>query len=102
MTITLPHFTIVPTRVPLPQLPDLPSPFTVDLSAPQVALQIPQVPHLPELQLPPFELPSFVAQIELKLPLLPPAVKIPKINPGIRTIVKLVEFLGTLVCIYKR
>jgi hypothetical protein len=102
ITITLPHFTIVPTRVPLPQLPDLPSPLVVDLSAPHVSLPIPQLFELPQLQLPPFELPSFVPHIKLDLPMLPPAVKIPKINPGIRTIVKLIEFLGNLVCIYKR
>lgn len=102
LTISLPHFIIVPTRVPLPQLPDLPSPFAIDLSAPNIALPIPEIPQIPLFQLPPFDLPSFTPQIDLTLPMLPPAVKIPKINPGIRTIVKLIEFLWNLVCIYKR
>lgn len=99
MDILLPKFNFVPKNIPLPRLPDLPAPPTIDLEA-DLNVAIPQIPVLP---LPPTlpELPSFIPNIELNLPTLPPAPRIPKIAPQIQQTLKVAEFIAKVFCIVK-
>lgn len=89
--ILLPKFNFVPIKIPLPQLPTLPEPPSVevnrdvlykiklDMFADMTMPTIPVIPSPPQLP----ELPSFIPNINLQLPVLPPAPKIPKILPEI-------------------
>ena len=99
MDVLLPKFNFVPLNVPLPRLPDLPSPPSIDLEA-DLNIAIPQIPVLP---MPPTlpELPSFIPNIELNLPTLPPAPRIPKIAPQIQQTLKVAEFIAKVFCIVK-
>lgn len=105
MNIILPKINFVPIKVPLPQIPNLPEPPTVevdfdmnlnffgDLSLPTIPV-IPEPPTLPEP-------PSFIPSIKMDLPVLPPAPKIPKILPEINAILKVADFIGKIFCIVK-
>ncbi|MEI8091144.1 MAG: hypothetical protein WCG98_02610 [bacterium] len=109
MDIVLPKFNFVPIKVPLPTLPQLPEPPTVevnrdvllnlnlkifkDMSLPTIPV-IPSPPQLPEL-------PSFIPDVNLQLPILPPAPKIPKILPEINGVLKVAKFIGQVFCIVK-
>jgi hypothetical protein len=98
--ILLPKFNIVPIKVPLPQLPNLPEPPNVNINIDSLDLLIPTIPTLPgPPQLP--ELPSFIPNVELELPLLPPAPKIPKIIPEINGTLKIADFIGKIFCLVK-
>jgi len=77
MNIILPKINFVPVALPLPQIPDLPEPptlevdrninfdFMKDITLPTIPV-IPEPPTLPEP-------PSFIPSIKLDLPVLPPA-----------------------------
>ncbi|MEI6118597.1 MAG: hypothetical protein WCP92_05225 [bacterium] len=107
MSILLPKINFVPIKIPLPQIPNLPEPPTVevdlsmdlninflkDLSLPTIPV-IPEPPTLPEP-------PSFIPSIKMDLPVLPPAPKIPKIMPEISAILKVADFIGKIFCIVK-
>ncbi len=109
MNIVLPKINFVPTKIPLPQIPNLPEPPTIeidwnilygldsnffkDMSLPTIPV-IPEPPTLPEP-------PSFIPSIQMDLPVLPPAPKIPKIIPEINGILKVATFIGKVFCIVK-
>jgi len=99
MDILLPKFNFVPVNVPLPRLPDLPSPPTAGFDA-DLNVAIPNIPVLPAPPTLP-ELPSFIPNIELNLPTLPPAPRIPKIAPQIQQTLKVAEFIAKVFCIVK-
>lgn len=98
MNIILPKINFIPIKIPLPQVPNLPEPPTVEvdwdiMSLPSIPV-IPQPPTLPEP-------PSFIPSIKLDLPVLPPAPKVPKILPEINAILKVADFIGKVFCIVK-
>ncbi len=120
--IKLPKFNFVPTSVPLPNLPNIPKPPSIDawldieqslsmwvdlvwqltakldmfdssLSLPSIPI-IPSPPDLPEI-------PSFIPSVKMELPLLPPAPKIPKLPNEIKTSIKAAETIWQILCIVK-
>jgi len=125
--LLLPEFNFVPTTIPLPDLPNLPSPpqvnldFNLDIQSPEFEaeiqifvdlllglnrglnlgnLSIPNIPILPEPPiLPP--LPSFLPTLELELPVLPPAPRIPQLSPEIKTVLDITDAVGQIYCIIK-
>lgn len=99
MDIVLPKFNFIPLNVPLPRLPDLPTPPTIDIET-DLNVSIPQIPVLPRPPTLP-ELPSFIPNIELNLPTLPPAPRIPKIAPSIQKTLEVAQFIAKIFCIVK-
>lgn len=98
--ILLPKFNLVPIKIPLPQLPNIPQPPDITITIDAIDTNMPTIPILPgPPQLP--ELPSFIPNIELDLPVLPPAPKIPKIIPEIGGTLKIADFIGKIFCIIK-
>ncbi|MCX6825442.1 MAG: VCBS repeat-containing protein [candidate division SR1 bacterium] len=109
MNIVLPKINFVPIKIPLPQLPNLPEPpsievnwdvlfglnldFFKNISLPTVPV-IPGPPTLPEP-------PSFIPTVKMDLPVLPPAPKIPKIAPDIKIVLNVAKFIGKVFCIIK-
>jgi len=109
MNITLPKINFVPIKIPLPQLPDLPEPPTIEVDWDIMyglninffeSMSLPTIPVIPEPPTLP-EPPSFIPSINMQLPVLPPAPKIPKILPEINAILKVAEFIGKVFCIVK-
>jgi len=128
MEILLPKFRFSPTTINLPSIPDLPQPpqfsittnanqNTIDLSlqlakeirliqnmADAMSINIPDtLPVIPIMPAPPTlpELPSFVPTLNLNLPYLPPAPKIPSLSPEFQTILDVSSFIVDLFCIVK-
>lgn len=99
LDILLPKFNFVPKNIPLPTLPDLPVPPSIDINL-DLNVQIPKIPVLPAPPKLP-ELPSFIPSIELNLPTLPPAPRIPKIAPAITATIKVAGFIAKVFCIVK-
>jgi hypothetical protein len=120
--IKLPKFNFVPTSVPLPSLPNIPSPpkinwdldleqslamwinlvwdLAVELDVLDVAIDLPSIPTIPAPpDLP--EIPSFIPSVKLELPLLPPAPKIPKLPNEITASIELAETIWRILCIVK-
>lgn len=99
MDILLPKFNFVPRSIPMPRLPDLPSPPTINLNLDlNVAIpNIPQIPAPPKLP----DLPSFIPNVQLNLPSLPPAPRLPKIAPQITASLKVAEVIAKIFCIVK-
>ena len=107
MNIVLPKINFVPIKIPLPQLPDLPEPPTIDVDWNMnlninlfKGMSLPTIPVIPEPPTLP-EPPSFIPSIKMDLPVLPPAPKIPKILPEINAILKVADFIGKIFCIVK-
>ena len=111
MNIILPKINFVPTKIPLPQLPDLPEPPTIEVDVDRdilygldinffKSISLPTIPVIPEPPTLP-EPPSFIPSIKMDLPVLPPAPKIPKIAPEITTILNVAKFIGKVFCIVK-
>ena len=109
MNIILPKINFVPIKIPLPQLPNLPEPPNVEIDlnlnfdlnlAFGKNFTIPTIPIIPEPPTLP-EPPSFIPSIQLDLPVLPPAPKIPKIIPEIDAILNVATFIGKVFCIVK-
>lgn len=109
MDITLPKINLVPLKIPLPQLPSLPEPPTIDVNRDIMynldidlfaGMSLPTIPVIPEPPTLP-EPPSFIPTIKMQLPVLPPAPKIPKILPEINAILKVADFIGKVFCIIK-
>lgn len=121
--IKLPKFNFIPISVPLPKLPNIPNPPSIDLSLDMeqalsmgidvleelfaqidvlnlwIALPaIPIIPAPPKLP----ELPSFIPNIKLELPLLPPAPKIPQIPNTISAAIGTIELVARILCIVKK
>jgi hypothetical protein len=102
--ILLPVFKFNPSRIPLAQIPNLPSPpnisASIDIDLNRPILTTPQIPILPQPpQLP--DLPWFVPQVDIDLPVLPPAPKIPAISTQVQSTIKASEFIGKIMCIVK-
>jgi hypothetical protein len=109
MNVTLPKINFVPIKIPLPPLPDLPEPPTIEVDWDIMyglkidffeGMSLPTIPVIPEPPTLP-EPPSFIPSINMQLPVLPPAPKIPKILPEINAILKVAEFIGKVFCIVK-
>jgi len=109
MNIVLPKVNFVPTKIPLPQLPNLPEPPSVEVNWDIlysldinffVGLSMPTIPVIPEPPTLP-EPPSFIPSVNIDLPVLPPAPKIPKIMPEINGVLKVADFVGKIFCIVK-
>jgi hypothetical protein len=61
---------------------------------------IPKIPQLPAPpQLP--ELPGFIPQVNLELPVLPPAPKLPAISSAIQGALTAAEFVAKIFCLIK-
>lgn len=128
MEILLPKFRFTPTTINLPAIPDLPQPpqvnittdvnrNVVDLSlklakeikliklmTEKMHITIPDtLPSIPIIPQPPTlpELPSFVPTLNLNLPYLPPAPKIPSLSPEFQTVLDISSFIVDLFCIVK-
>lgn len=128
MEILLPRFRFTPTTVNLPIIHDLPQPpqitittnsnknlidlslqlskeikllqsmhDSMDITIPDTLPVIPILPQPPTLP----ELPSFVPTLNLNLPYLPPAPKIPSLSPEFQTILDVSSFIIDLFCIVK-
>ena len=121
--ITLPNLTFNPVAIPLPELPNIPSPPDIDFSLDidealavwidlvwQLAnidfgsisldawdIDIPLIPSPPTLP----ELPSFIPSVEMELPLLPPAPKIPELPNSIQGAIKWAKLIWKFLCIIK-
>jgi hypothetical protein len=95
LDLIIPKFSVVPRKMNLFQIPDLPVPngLAVDLTIPSVPL-LPPPPALPEL-------PELDMELDMTLPVLPPAPKIPALSPSIKAVVKLMDVLGKFFCIFK-
>ena len=119
--ITLPNLTFNPVAVPLPQLPNIPSPPDLDLSLgldeamafgidliwqlmgidfSSLSLDIWDIPLIPSPPTLP-ELPSFIPTVEMELPLLPPAPKIPQLPDSIKGAIKGAKLIWKILCIIK-
>lgn len=109
LNIILPKMNFVPTKIALPQLPNLPEPPSIEIDRnifygldidffKEVSLpSIPVIPEPPTLPEPP----SFIPSIKINLPVLPPAPKIPKILPEINAILNVAKYIGKVFCIIK-
>jgi len=96
----LPRINIQPIPMPLPSLPDLPYPPTVEIDLLNIDLYIPSIPVIPSPpDLPP--LPSFIPRIKMSLPTLPPAPKIPVLSSKFDKILNISKTIGNLFCIMK-
>ncbi|MBP7847682.1 hypothetical protein KA013_00460 [Patescibacteria group bacterium] len=93
--IIIPHFQFVPRKFSFPRLPELPDPRDIEIE-----INIPDIPVLP-LPPPLPDLPELDMDIDLELPTLPPPPKLPKIAPAIKVVVKIADFIGTLLCLVK-
>lgn len=109
MDLILPKINFVPIKIPLPQIPNIPEPPTVEVSRDILYglnlnffqdMSLPSIPVIPEPPTLP-EPPSFIPSVKIDLPVLPPAPKIPKILPEINGILKVAEFIGKVFCIVK-
>ncbi len=109
MNIILPKINFVPIKIPLPQLPNLPEPPSVEVNRDILYglnlnffenMSLPTIPVIPEPPTLP-EPPSFIPSIKIDLPVLPPAPKIPKILPEINAVLKVADFIGKIFCIVK-
>ena len=119
--ITLPNLTFNPVAVPLPQLPNIPSPPDLDLSLGldealafgidmiwqlndidfgSISLNVWNIPLIPSPPTLP-ELPSFIPSVEMELPLLPPAPKIPELPNSIQGAIKGAKLIWKFLCIIK-
>jgi len=120
--IKLPKFNFVPTSVPLPSLPNIPSPPKINISLDMEAaismwidliwdlvnqlnlvnqnISMPAIPIIPEPPNLP-QLPSFIPSVNMELPLLPPAPKIPKLPNEIKAAIDLGETIWRILCIVK-
>jgi hypothetical protein len=112
MDVVLPNVHFVPKSIPLPALPELPVPPTINIdttvngsvaNAAWEKLNLPNIPSIPQLPAPPRlpELPSFIPSIDLNLPTLPPAPKVPRISPAITATLKVTSTIGKILCIVK-
>lgn len=109
MAIQLPQFNFIPTKLALPQLPDLPLPPEIDVNLGLNlnldldlfgSLNLPKIPVLPSPPKLP-ELPSFIPKITFKLPKLPPAPQIPNLIPNIKVILDNASIIAKIFCIVK-
>ena len=120
--IKLPNFVFKPVAVPLPNLPDLPSPPDIDLSLnmedslslwldiiknfkwmANVSFDIGDLWDIPLIPSPPTlpDLPSFIPSVQMELPLLPPAPKIPALPNEITATIKFAKIVWKILCIVK-
>jgi hypothetical protein len=95
LDLIIPKFSVVPRKMNLFQIPDLPVPngIALDLVIPTIPM-LPPPPALPEL-------PELDMELDMTLPVLPPAPKIPALSPSIKAVVKLMDVLGKFFCIFK-
>lgn len=121
MDVVIPNFVFDTVSVPLPELPNLPSPPNIDFSLNLDAggwldylisqikwvdfskfssinlWNIPLLPSPPNLP----ELPSLMPEIEMELPLLPPAPKIPQLPEKITAAIQGAKIIWKILCIVK-
>lgn len=111
LNVLLPKFNFKPININLPQLPDLPTPPTIDLNFNLLAhlknlnniisnngIAIPELPNPPSLP----ELPSFIPNVNIDLPTLPPAPKIPALPKSFEATLNVFEKIGEIYCIIKK
>ncbi|MDR0650311.1 MAG: hypothetical protein LBG59_02650 [Candidatus Peribacteria bacterium] len=104
LDIILPNFNFQPVKIDLPQIPNIPSPPTLQLNIDLTLPNFPSLPAIPELPPPPHlpELPSFIPNIKLELPILPPAPALPEIPHTFEATLKFAEKIGRIYCIIKQ
>lgn len=109
MNIILPKINFVPIKIPLPEIPNLPEPPTIEVNRDIMyginlsffeEMSMPTIPVIPEPPTLP-EPPSFIPSINIDLPVLPPTPKIPNIVPEINGVLKVADFIGKIFCIVK-
>jgi hypothetical protein len=107
LDVVLPNIHFVPKTIPLPALPELPAPPSVNIDFTVWAWKwitwSPKIPTIPQIPAPPRlpELPSFIPSIDINLPTLPPAPKVPRLSPAITATLKVVSTVGKILCIVK-
>lgn len=119
--VKLPKFNFIPTSIPLPSLPNLPNPPSIDISSDiwwvsagvnvvkslmikldqlDLSLNLPAIPVIPSPpDLP--EIPSFIPSVKMELPVLPPAPKIPALPDEIQATIDVAETIWQILCIVK-
>lgn len=95
LTLMLPELRFVPKKIPLIPLPDFPVPRGISGN-----LNLPVIPVLPRPPVLP-EVPVLHTDIDLSLPTLPPAPRIPQLMPAIKSVIKIADFIGNIYCIFK-
>lgn len=95
MTIYLPDFDINLRPIVLPTLPELRLP-----DAPNLNIELPELPILPEFSIP--ELPELPALPTVELPDLPPPPKIPKLFGAVEGILNIMKLVTKVMCIIKQ
>jgi hypothetical protein len=112
MDVTLPKVQFAPRSMPLPSLPTIPQPPTLNLN-PDISFAARGkdfsintkniVPTIPQLPAPPRlpELPSIIPSIDLNLPTLPPAPRVPRLAPAITSTLKVAGTIAKILCIVK-
>jgi len=94
LTISLPEFTFSTRPMVLPNLPDLYLP-----DVPNVAINLPELPILPEITIP--ELPDLPNLPTVELPNLPPPPTLPKMFAQLEWILEIIKAIAKAMCILK-
>ena len=94
MSIYLPDFNFNLRPIVLPTLPNLTLP-----DIPSLDLTIPDLPILPEFEIP--DLPEFPTLPSVELPDLPPPPKIPKLFGAVEWILNIMKLITKVMCIIK-
>jgi len=99
ITILLPNFDFTTEPIVLPDLPELRLPEVWNLNL-GLDIELPDIPLLPELELPTLpDLPSFP---EILLPNLPPAPKVPDLFSGLQVFADIIQLITKAMCMLKR
>jgi hypothetical protein len=94
LTITLPEFSFGTRPIVLPNLPNLYLP-----DVPNVSINLPELPVLPEITLP--ELPDLPGLPTVELPNLPPPPTLPKMFAQLEGILEILKAITKAMCILK-
>ncbi len=101
--ISIPKYVFRPKNIDtsfLFQLPNLPNLWPFGLDANIKLPTVPIIPPPPNLSF--IQLPNFIPQIKRNLPTLPPAPRIPKINPEISLAVDVIDVVWQIYCLIKK
>lgn len=95
ISIWVPDFKLNKRPIVLPVLPELKLP-----SVPNVNINLPSLPLLPNFEIP--ELPDLPTLPKIELPDLPPPPKLPKIFASLEWVIKILKLVAKILCILKK
>jgi hypothetical protein len=96
----LPEFNISNRPIVLPELPALTLPEAPNLNLNvNLGLSLPEIPILPEIEIP--ELPDLPTLPTIELPDLPPPPKLPKMFGALEGMLDILKLITKLMCILK-